>query len=404
MKDATRVAVVYGVPAGAGGLGQQAASILTTLADSAEVYAFGPGHTDIWPLPTGVPAVHWRPIFHEIAHWRKRYTPLRYNVGRLQLLSDQAIGRMAAERIGELKPDICYVFTQVGLETLEWAKDAKVPAIVESPNGHIRNFRRVYESETQKWGGRRMLRHPAPEMVERVEREYELADAIRVSSRWSRDSMRGYGVPAEKIAVFEQPLNLSRFAPAAEWPPARGPLRVCFVGSLDLRKGFVYLLRALKLLGPGSASIEFVGATGDRLCKKILRRERVGLDVRVMPGDPVPAYHRAEVMVLSSLEDGFGFVTAEAMACGLPVIVTDSCGSAEWVRDRESGWIVPAGDAAALAAALQEAMERRGELRAMGRLARQDVENRAALDCLDPLREWILSGRFTVAFDCRRAG
>jgi glycosyltransferase involved in cell wall biosynthesis len=398
-----KIAIVYGVPAGAGGLGQQAASVLTALAGDAEVHAFGPGRADIWPLPTEVPAVQWHAIGPKIAHWRKRYTPLRFNAGRLQLLSDRAIGQTAAEQVSKLKPDLCYVFTQVGLETLEWARAAKVPAIVESPNGHIRNFRRVYESETQKWGGGPMLKHPAPDMVERVAREYELADAIRVSSRWSRDSLSGYGVAAEKITIFQQPLNLSRFAPAAETEPVRGPLRICFVGSLDLRKGFVYLLRALKLLGPGRARLEFVGATGDRLSKQILRRERAGLDVQVMPGDPAPAYRRAELMALPTLEDGSPFAVAEAMACGLPVIVTEACGSAEWVRHGESGWIVPAGDAEALAAALEEAMARRAGLREMGRLARRDTESRAGLHCLAPLREWILSAR-SAARNCRLAG
>ena len=74
--------------------------------------------------------------------------------------------------------------------------------------------------------------------------------------------------------VFEQPLNLSRFRPPGESPRGNGPLRVCFVGSLDLRKGFIYLLRAIKLLGPKRVSLEIVGATGDRLCKQLFARER----------------------------------------------------------------------------------------------------------------------------------
>jgi glycosyltransferase involved in cell wall biosynthesis len=226
-------------------------------------------------------------------------------------------------------------------------------------------------------------------MVKRVEQEYALGDRMRVSSQWSKASLTGYDIDAAKIGVYQQPLNLSRFRPACGLPSAHGPLRVCFVGSLDLRKGFVYLLRAIKQIGCERMSLEAVGATGDRLCRQIFARESEGIGLRCAPGDPVPAYQRAEVMVMPTLEDGSPFAVAEAMACGLPVIVTDCCGSAEWVRPRETGWIVPGANVEALAGALEEAIERRGHLRSMGAAARRDTERRAGLHCLEPLREWL---------------
>jgi len=226
-------------------------------------------------------------------------------------------------------------------------------------------------------------------MVERVEREYALADRIRVSSRWSKASLTEFGVDPQKIQVFEQPLNLLRFRPPGESSPAEGPLRICFVSSLDLRKGFVYLLRAIKLIGCERICLEIVGATGDRLCNQLFARESAGIDLECAPGDPVPAYHRAELMVLPTLEDGSPFAVAEAMACGLPVIVTNCCGSADWVLPGETGWVVPGADAAALAAALQEAISHRAQLRSMGQSARRDTECRAGFHCLEPLREWL---------------
>jgi glycosyltransferase involved in cell wall biosynthesis len=226
-------------------------------------------------------------------------------------------------------------------------------------------------------------------MVERVQREYELAMRVRVSSHWSKGSFIENGVPAGKIAVFQQPVNLSRFRPAREFPPAKGPLRVCFVGSLDLRKGFVYLLQAAKLVGTERISLEVVGASGDRVCKLLLMRERAGLALCCTPGDPLPTYQSAELMVLPTLEDGSPFAAAEAMACGLPVIVTNCCGSAEWVRPGVTGWIVPTASAEALAAALEDALSRRDQLRLMGAAARRDTECRAGLHCLQPLRQWL---------------
>jgi glycosyltransferase involved in cell wall biosynthesis len=92
----------------------------------------------------------------------------------------------------------------------------------------------------------------------------------------------------------------------------------------------------------------------------------------MQPQDPVPVYQRAELLVFPSLHDGFGFVVAEAMACGLPVIVTRDAGASEWVTP-ECGWIVPAADSEAIAAALTDAMSRRSDLTEMGARARAAV-------------------------------
>jgi len=138
---------------------------------------------------------------------------------------------------------------------------------------------------------------------------------------------------------------------------------------MDLRKGFPYLFEAMKRFGAGHVTLEIAGSTGTRATHALFHRLRHGLSVTMQPQDPVPVYRRAELLVFPSLEDGFGFVVAEAMACGLPVVVTTNVGAADWVRP-EYGWIVPPADSDALAAALADAMTRRGELDDMGRQAR----------------------------------
>lgn len=169
-----------------------------------------------------------------------------------------------------------------------------------------------------------------------------------------------------------------------------GPLRICFVGELGLAKGFVYLTQAIKHLGPRRASLEIVGATGNRDTRRLLEKESIDISLSSAPGDPVAAYHRAELLVLPSLHDGFGFVVAEAMACGLPVIVTEDSGASSLVRKDENGWVVPSGRIEPLALALEEAILRRSNLISMGRRGRATVEQSANLSCLTALREWAL--------------
>jgi glycosyltransferase involved in cell wall biosynthesis len=398
MRPVKRVALVYGAPAGVGGLGVQVASAIQGLAiEGVELHAFGPGRAERWPLPGAAPRISWHDAPPGISRLKAHYTPLRWRQGRLVFENSRAIGSWAAEQIARIEPDCCYVFTQVGLESLKWAERASIPTVLESPNGHIRNFRRVYDEESARWCAAPFHGHPNVAMVERVEQEYLLAGRIRVSSEWSRRSMLSHGVTGKEIGVFEQPVDLSRYTPNTFAPRDEGRLRVCYVGSLDLRKGFVYLLRAAKMLGAAGIDLEIVGATGDSSSRKLFQRESVGLTLRCAPGDPIAAYQRAELFVLPTLEDGSPFAVAEAMSSGLPVIVTDCCGAADWVRPGESGWVVPGRDAEALATAIEDATRRRKDLRAMGQRARNDTERRAGLHCLAPLREWIFGEGVHIA-------
>jgi glycosyltransferase involved in cell wall biosynthesis len=398
MRPLKRLALVYGAPAGVGGLGVQVANAIQGLAiEGVELHAFGPGRADQWPLPGPAPKIFWHDAPSGVSRFKARYTPLRWRQGQLVFEDCGLVGSWAAEQIARLQPDFCYLFTQVALESLKWAARASIPTVLESPNGHIRNFRRVYDEESARWCSATYLGHPTAAMVERVENEYLLASRIRVSSEWSRRSMLSNGVTSKTIGMFEQPVNLLRFTPNASPPQVEGPLRVCYVGSLDLRKGYVYLLRAAKTLGADSVDLEIVGATGDSSSRKLFRRESAGLNLRCAPGDPIAAYQRAELFVMPTLEDGSPFAVAEAMASGLPAIVTDCCGAAEWVRPGRSGWVVRGGDAGALAGAIVDATQCRNDLRAMGQRAREDTERRAGIHCLTPLREWIFDEGAHVA-------
>lgn len=382
-------AFIYGVVAGIGGLGLQAATALTALAEGeASVHAYGPGRVARWPLSDIEPAVLWHESPQFIPSWAFRYSWWRWYQGQYQLQCDRRLGSWARSEVEHLQPQRCYVFTQVGLETLRWARSNDVPTVLDNPNGHIRDYWEVFNEESLRWCGHKHIEHPTMMMVERVEEEYELADRIRVSSQWAKDSMVARGVSAGKIQVVFQPLNLSHFYPASERAETDGPLRICYVGNLNLAKGFTYLLRAIKAVGSEHINLEVVGSTGSRSSRRLFERERRGLAVASAPGNPVPAYQRAEVFVMPSLHDGFGFVVAEAMACGLPVIVTEDCGAASWVSDGVTGWVIPSGEPNALAHSLKKAMRRRHELKAMGELARTEVERRAGSACLGDLCDW----------------
>jgi len=392
-RDFGRTAVVFGVAPGMSGLGHFAATAVAGLSSHPhDMFALGPRRSSPWPLPgEPTPAVRWIEAPPGIPAWVGGYTWLRWRAGDWTALQDRHLARWAANQLQQLNPDACFSFTQVGLEALRWCRARGIPTVLDNPNGHIRNFQQVYERESARWFGKKFWGHPAPSMVERVEREYELADRIVVHSHWAKRSMMQHGVADEKIAILGQSINLERFRPPASRPPAKGPLRVCFVGSLDLRKGFVYLLKAIRAVGAKHVHLRIAGATGDRNCSRLFIEESRGLQVEAAPADPVPIYHSSELFVLPSLEDGLGLVALEAAACNLPVIVTDQCGAQEYVEPGKSGWIIPPADTDALATAMETALQSRVGLWDMGTAGRRYVEESAGASRLADVGNWFFA-------------
>ena len=175
-------------------------------------------------------------------------------------------------------------------------------------------------------------------------------------------------MPAEKIRVI--PLayeaaagsrSFQRHYPSAF--NARRPLRVLFLGQINLRKGASQLLEAIKLLSGENVEFWFVGPMQIRLPEDLRLHPQVrwaGVARRV----EVDRYYRdADVFILPSLSDGFGLTQLEAQSWQLPVIASRRCG--EVVRDGENGAILEDVSGQAIAAVVLDFLRSPKTLRAM---------------------------------------
>jgi glycosyltransferase involved in cell wall biosynthesis len=86
--------------------------------------------------------------------------------------------------------------------------------------------------------------------------------------------------------------------------------------------------------------------------------------------DPREVFGRCDVLVMPSVEDGFGVVALEGMACGLLVIVTSYCGAADLIRDGVNGFVVPPRDTTAITERLRYLADHPMERERMGQMAR----------------------------------
>ena len=169
---------------------------------------------------------------------------------------------------------------------------------------------------------------------------------------------------------------------AREWRLPDGAPTVMLPARLTRWKGAEVLLDAVARLQRRDVVCVLVGAAQgrDRFVAGLLRRAAaLGIADRVrLAGqcDDMPAaLMLADVVVSASLKpEAFGRVVIEAQAMGRPVVATDHGGAAETVEHLVTGWRVPPGDAAALAAALDHALQLAPEHRqALGERARASV-------------------------------
>jgi glycosyltransferase involved in cell wall biosynthesis len=180
------------------------------------------------------------------------------------------------------------------------------------------------------------------------------ASVVVAHSRFVLEQLRGNGV--DRTATV--PLFVEPPAVAPTEPPGDGP--VLFSGRVTPAKGIEVFLRAVARSG---ARAEVCGdGWGARRARRLAARlgiaERVSFRGWLSREHLSDAYRRSRLVVVPSVwPEPFGLVGIEAMAHGRPVIGTATGGIPEWLVDDETGLLVPPGDAAALAGAIEALLE-----------------------------------------------
>jgi glycogen(starch) synthase len=220
---------------------------------------------------------------------------------------------------------------------------------------------------------------PGTDLVRRMEADQArrsrglVAPSRAIADRVAAD----WGLPRPRIEVIRNPIDGAAIRAAAAGDPGLDlPARfVAFTGRLERRKGIHVLAEALPRVFDAHRDVHVVlvgrdagdqgaAALAGRLSPAQLERVHV---LGHLPRDAaLQVAARSELVVLPSLWEAFGFVAAEALAVGRPVVATGGSGFAEIVEDGRSGWLVPPGDAGALAEVLIERLGDPAALAAAG--------------------------------------
>jgi glycosyltransferase involved in cell wall biosynthesis len=233
---------------------------------------------------------------------------------------------------------------------------------------------------------------PESAIGRRLEAEYDRADLIVVYSRAAARTFHDAGFTEDRIAVVPLGTDVSQFTPDET---QRGALtRVLFVGRQDRQKGFDLFIRLVEQL-PREVEVRVIGHPAPSAVEALTRIRPEAVFTGIVGHDAlVREYRQATALVLPSRAESWGLVVGEAMACGLPVVVSDACGSADMVVNGRSGFVVPAGDVDALRAAVVSLHEDRGRVLSFAAAAVTDVRawtwERHAREIVSLYRERVL--------------
>jgi glycosyltransferase involved in cell wall biosynthesis len=192
--------------------------------------------------------------------------------------------------------------------------------------------------------------------------ECKLVDRIVVNSEWSRKGLMREGIRSEKLSVIPlvyEPAEVgdqNSDVTQVRSYPARftnsRPLRVLFLGLINLRKGIARLLEAARILRDEPVEFWMVGPVEIANASTIADAGRVKWFGPVTRNQAAGFYRNADLFILPTLSDGFAITQLEAQAHGLPVIASKNCGKV--VENGVNGIILDEPNAACIAHAVHD--------------------------------------------------
>lgn len=294
----------------------------------------------------------WRTLVTYGLHGRvpERFRPSNQRLFRWQ---DEGFDRWVAR---VLEPaDFLHGIPGQCLHGFRRAKELGIATVLNHATGPALQVARILEPEYRRLGMEVSDRGGfSDEFLARVRSEFELADFHCCASSVVRDQLVAEGIREDRIAVVPYGADVAVWNPDSGTRARRAgdPFRILFAGQVSLRKGLRHLLRALEAAeGAETWSLDVAGPVMDETQRD---RDAYRGAVPVRYHGPLSQAELAEwmqacdLLVLPSLEEGFGLVVVQAMACGLPCAVSNMVGAQDLIEEGVNGSVFPVGDAESL--------------------------------------------------------
>ncbi len=277
-------------------------------------------------------------------------------VGRLLALElhDKIVARNLLKSTGEL--DVVHVWPGAALETIMVAKRLGIPTVLERPNAHTRYCYEVVSAEHHRIG----IKTPHPDyqpngaVLAREEAEFAACDFLLCPSDFVAKSFLRYGFHQDKLLRHRYGFDEAVFFPSATPRMPEKQFTALFVGVDPVRKG-LHLAMEAWLKSPACEGGVFL-IVGD-LAKEFKQKFATSLShrsiIQLGHRHDIPALmQRADILLMPSIEEGFGLVCAEAIAAGCVPLASNAC--TEMCRHMENALIHNVGDVGTLSRQIEE--------------------------------------------------
>lgn len=321
---------------------------------------------------------------------------------RAVALHDWIVARRIEKLAGQI--DIIHTWPTGSLETLKTAARLGIPTVLERPNAHTGFAMDVVQKECDRLG---VVLPPEQEhayneeKLRKEEKEYRLATRLLCPSDFVVKTFLDKGFAKEQLARHIYGFDEKVYHPGSKPRDSRRGLTMLFVGVCAVRKGVHYALEAW-LRSPASQdgtfliAGEFLPAYQEKLAPMLSHPSVKVLGHRT---DVPDLMRNSDILVLPSIEEGFGLVITEAMGSGCVPLASDAC--TEICSHMKTGLVHKVGDVEALTKHITMLYEDRAlldKLRTASLSACSDITWTAAgASLLDVYREAIAAHRVSLS-------
>lgn len=288
-------------------------------------------------------------LFQGIRHVGSRFPNVypQHVDHQLEIIQTKLYSRWVAKHLPEC--DAFIGLSGSGLDAGRVAKKRGAGYIMDRGSAHLRWAVLENQREAKRW---KIPYTPNPEwLIENEENEQEEANLITVPSNFAAGTFIDMGVNPSKIRVVPYGVETLEFSPCGR--PKSDEFKVVFVGGARMLKGIGYLLEAFENFDHPNKRLVFVGAVDDSIKPLFRLFSSKGIEfIGSIPRREVKFHlSTAHCLALPSIHEGLAMVIAQAMACGCPVIASDSTGFDEIAISGTHGFMVPSRNPQALTSA-----------------------------------------------------
>lgn len=203
--------------------------------------------------------------------------------------------------------------------------------------------------------------------------EYKYTDYVITLSEYAKETCIENGIKNEKIYNVQLGIDTNFFTQKEKY--TNDKFRILFVAGVRYWKGIKDLIEVFKKLQLKNSELIIIGTPGDALnYVKDNLNENIKYISHLPQNELKNYYQLASVFILSSYMDSWGQVVCEAMACGTPVIVSESTGAKDIVKNNQNGFIIETGNNDQLEEKISYLHNNQSELEKLGKEARKSVE------------------------------